>query len=269
MPEDDRQRARPRRSWRRSWSTSLLLTAFALQHSVMARPGFKRWWTRFVPPPVERSTYVLAASLLLFAVCLGWRALPRGGLAAPRARPRIAMWALFAPGWLVVLTATFMINHFELFGLRQVWLHARGRAYVAPHYVERLFYRFVRHPIMLGFLIAFWSAPMMSVGHLLFAAVTDGVHPRGAAAGGARPAEGARRLVRVVPRARADADAGDEAGARGREIGHPPSRVNGSGVRFAHGGTALAADAVDARRPAVLGAQAGPVRRRGALKRAM
>jgi protein-S-isoprenylcysteine O-methyltransferase Ste14 len=148
-----------------------LLTAFALQHSVMARPGFKRWWTRFVPPPVERSTYVLAASLLLFAICLGWRPLPETvwraeGVAA------IALWALFATGWLVVLSATFMINHFELFGLRQVWLHARGRAYAAPHYVERLLYRFVRHPIMLGFLIAFWSAPTMSVGHLLFAVVT-------------------------------------------------------------------------------------------------
>ncbi len=148
-----------------------LLTAFALQHSIMARPGFKRWWTRFVAPPVERATFVLFESLLLFAVCLGWRALPQvvwqaeGGAAT-------ALWALFAAGWLVVLAATFMINHFELFGLRQVWLHARGRAYVAPHYVERFFYRFVRHPIMLGFLIAFWAAPTMTVGHLLFAAVT-------------------------------------------------------------------------------------------------
>jgi protein-S-isoprenylcysteine O-methyltransferase Ste14 len=84
----------------------------------------------------------------------------------------IALWALFATGWLVVLTATFMINHFELFGLRQVWLHARGKSYTAPRYVERFFYRFVRHPIMLGFLIAFWATPLMSVGHLLFAAVT-------------------------------------------------------------------------------------------------
>jgi len=84
----------------------------------------------------------------------------------------IAMWALFALGWLIVLSATFMISHFELFGLRQAWLHARGRTYTTPHYVERLFYRFVRHPIMLGFLIAFWATPVMSVGHLLFAAVT-------------------------------------------------------------------------------------------------
>ena len=148
-----------------------LLAAFALQHSVMARPGFKRWWKQFVPPPVERATFVLFASLLLFAVCLGWQPLPApvwqlNGAAA------IAMWALCAAGWLIVLTATFMINHFELFGLRQVWLHARGHAYTAPHYVERFFYRFVRHPIMLGFLVAFWATPAMSQGHLLFAITT-------------------------------------------------------------------------------------------------
>ena len=148
-----------------------LLAAFAIQHSVMARPGFKRWWTQFVAPPVERATFVLFASLLLFAVCLGWRPLPElvwqvDGTGA------IVMWALFATGWLIVLLSTFMINHFELFGLRQVWLHARGKAYTAPHYVERFFYRFVRHPIMLGFIIAFWSGPTMSVGHLVFAITT-------------------------------------------------------------------------------------------------
>ena len=149
----------------------LLLTAFALQHSVMARPAFKRWWTRIVPQAAERSTYVLLASLLLFAICFHWRALPQvvwrfDGAAA------LLMWAFFALGWLIVLASTFMINHFELFGLRQVWIHARGNAYSAPNYVERFFYRFVRHPIMLGFLIAFWSGPTMSMGHLLFAAVT-------------------------------------------------------------------------------------------------
>ena len=149
----------------------LLLSAFAIQHSVMARPAFKAWWTRFVSPAVERSTFVLFASLLLFAICLGWRPLPavvwraEGGAAA-------LLWAGFALGWLVVLLSTFAINHFDLFGLRQVWLYARGRAQSAPHYVERFLYRFVRHPIMLGFIIAFWSTPVMSAGHLLFAVVT-------------------------------------------------------------------------------------------------
>jgi protein-S-isoprenylcysteine O-methyltransferase Ste14 len=149
----------------------LLLSAFAIQHSVMARPAFKRWWTQYVPPPVERSTFVLAASLLLFAICFGWRAMPAAVWHAEGAAA-IALWGLFAVGWLIVLTATFMINHFELFGLRQVWLHARGQKYVPPHYIERFFYRFVRHPIMLGFIIAFWSTPTMSAGHLLFAGVT-------------------------------------------------------------------------------------------------
>lgn len=149
----------------------LLLSAFAIQHSVMARPAFKRWWTQFVPPPVERSTFVLAASLLLFAICFGWRPLPETVWQA-QGYAAIALWGLFAAGWLIVLASTFMISHFELFGLRQVWLHVRGQKYVAPRYVERLFYRFVRHPLMLGFIIAFWSAPTMSVGHLLFAGVT-------------------------------------------------------------------------------------------------
>jgi protein-S-isoprenylcysteine O-methyltransferase Ste14 len=148
-----------------------LLTAFAVQHSVMARPRFKREWTKIVSPAIERSTYVLLASLLLFAICLGWSPLPAIVWQAEGAGAG-AMWALFALGWLVVLLSTFMINHFELFGLRQVWLHARGRPYSAPRYVERFFYRFVRHPIMLGFLIAFWAGPTMTVGHLLFAAVT-------------------------------------------------------------------------------------------------
>src|SRR5262249_38222712 len=149
----------------------LLLSAFATQHSVMARPAFKRWWTRIVSPAIERSTFVLAASLLLYAICLGWKPLPAAvwqahGFGIP------LLWALFALGWLIVLTSTFMINRFDLFGLRQVWLYARGRAQAAPHYVERFLYRFVRHPIMLGFLIAFWSTPLMTVGHLLFSVVT-------------------------------------------------------------------------------------------------
>ena len=149
----------------------LLLSAFALQHSVMARPAFKRWWTRLVSPAVERSAYVLASSLLLFAICLLWRPLPQVVFAADDTAA-LVLWALFATGWLVVLASTFMISHFELFGLRQVWLRFRNRPPSPAAFVERFLYRFVRHPIMLGFLIAFWATPVMSVGHLLFAAIT-------------------------------------------------------------------------------------------------
>lgn len=149
----------------------LLLAAFAIQHSVMARPGFKAWWTRIVSPAIERSTYVLAASLLLLAICFGWQPLP-GSVWRAEGAAAIALGAGFWAGWAIVLASTFMISHFDLFGLRQVWLNARGAAYIPPRYVERFLYRFVRHPIMLGFIVAFWSAPFMSIGHLLFAAVT-------------------------------------------------------------------------------------------------
>jgi methanethiol S-methyltransferase len=152
----------------------LLLALFAIQHSVMARPVFKRWWTRFVPPSIERSTYVLAASLVLFLLYWQWRTMPAVVWDLTSRLQRLGLWALFWLGWAEVLAATFMINHFELFGLRQVYLVWREKPYTDLAFRNRMLYRFVRHPIMLGFILAFWATPSMSAGHLLFAASTTG-----------------------------------------------------------------------------------------------
>ena len=152
-----------------------LLLLFAVQHSGMARPGFKRWWKQIVPEPVERATYVLASTLVLALLMWQWRSLPQVVWHVEAEAARIAIYALCASGWLLLLYSTFLINHFDLFGLRQAWFHATGRR-PDPHvpFVARAFYRVVRHPLMLGFLVAFWSAPTMSVGHLLFAIATTG-----------------------------------------------------------------------------------------------
>src|SRR6185312_2026101 len=149
----------------------LLLGAFAIQHSVMARPGFKAVWTKIVPHSIERSTYVLFSSLLLALICWQWRPMPSTVWDAT-ASPLLAdlLIGLFWFGWLILLLATFMINHFDLFGLRQVYLRMRNVEYSPPRFTQRALYRIVRHPIMLGFLIAFWATPRMSLGHLVFAA---------------------------------------------------------------------------------------------------
>lgn len=145
-----------------------LISLFGVQHSVMARQGFKQVWTRVVPKSSERSVYVIAASVALIVLFAFWR--PIEGLVWNVSGSfAYVIWALFALGWLIVLLSTFLINHFELFGLQQAWFHVRGREAAAPQFRKPLFYKFVRHPLYAGFFLAFWATPQMTHGHLLLA----------------------------------------------------------------------------------------------------
>lgn len=149
-----------------------LLGLFAVQHSVMARPAFKRWWTQLVPEAIERSTYVLLSSLALVALFIWWQ--PIGGIVwnVPAGLARGGVTTLYLLGWALLLYTTFLIDHFDLFGLKQVWRSMRGHEYQPPQFYTPSLYKIVRHPLYVGWLTIFWAAPMMTVAHLVFALAT-------------------------------------------------------------------------------------------------
>jgi protein-S-isoprenylcysteine O-methyltransferase Ste14 len=152
----------------------LLMSLFAVQHTGMARRSFKKFWTRIVSPPIERSTYVLFTCAVLGLMYWQWQPMPTVIWNVENAAGRGVIMALFGSGWVIVLLSSFMINHFDLFGLRQVWLHLQQRGYGEVQFRTVGFYKFVRHPLQTGFLIAFWATPTMTAGHLLFSVVVTG-----------------------------------------------------------------------------------------------
>jgi len=184
-----------------------LLGLFALQHSIMARPAFKQWWTKFVPPPVERSTYVLFSSLALLLLFWQWQ--PMGGTIwhVENSMGRLLLYGLFAFGWLLVLVSTFLINHFDLFGLRQVFLYLRGKEYTFLKFATPGPYKLVRHPLYIGWFFAFWATPTMTAAHLVFAVLTTAyiliaiqLEERDLLASHEAYAEYRRRVPMLVPR---------------------------------------------------------------------
>lgn len=150
----------------------LMLAAFAIQHTIMARFAFKAWWTKIIPVPVERSTFVLMTNAILLFTFWQWRPMPEVVWQVDAAMFQYVLYAVFGLGFALVLYSSFLIDHFDLFGLRQVYLHLIGKEYTHPPFAQPMLYRLVRNPLMLGFLLAFWSTPLMTRGHLLFTVVT-------------------------------------------------------------------------------------------------
>jgi protein-S-isoprenylcysteine O-methyltransferase Ste14 len=188
----------------------LLLAQFAVPHSVMARPAFKRWWTQYVPKFVERSVYVFIANLSVILLMWQWRPLELNLWDVQHPLGRAIVYGFFGAGWLLVPVASLLINHFDLFGSRQVWLHLRGKAYTSPPVRTPMLYRMIRHPLYLGWMIAFWVTPTMSAGHLLLAMFLTGymliaipIEERDLADAYGEPYEQYRRRVpALIPRPR-------------------------------------------------------------------